>query len=90
MKKQWMAVALSVGLSQMAMATAYKVDFEGVLFAGRKTVDCPPESSDCAGFVQELDPQRQPFSMSFTFEGLISDPGWMNSALNMKTDGCFV
>lgn len=87
MKKQWMAVALSVGLSQMAMATAYKVDFEGVLFAGRKTVDCPPESSDCAGFVQELDPQRQPFSMSFTFE-LGSTPGRSNfsTVQNVLTD----
>lgn len=68
MKKQWMAVALSAGLSQMAMAATYKVDFEGSLLSGDKTVDCPPESPYCVGFSQGLAVQDQPFSMSFTFE----------------------
>ncbi|WP_431049546.1 PEP-CTERM sorting domain-containing protein [Roseateles sp. L2-2] len=77
MKKQWIAVALSAGLSQMAMATTYKVDFEGSLIIGSKTVDCPQESSDCDGFVQDLNVQRQPFSMSFTFE-IGASPGRSN------------
>ena len=77
MKQQWMAIALSAGLSQMAMATTYKVDFEGSLRYGQKTVDCPQESAFCDGFVKDLDVQGQPFSMSFTFE-IGASPGRSN------------
>jgi len=69
MKKHWMALALCAGLGQTAaMATTYKVDFEGTLRSGTQRVDCPPESVDCAGFMQDLPLQGQSFSMSLTFE----------------------
>ena len=77
MKKLWMAVVLSAGLSQMANATTYKVDFEGSLRFGEKTVDCPPESTFCDGFSKDLDVWGQPFSMSFTFE-IGATPGRTN------------
>ena len=69
MKKHWMSIALCAGLGQTAaMATTYKVDFEGTLRSGNKMVDCPADSVDCAGFLQDLPLQGQSFSMSLTFE----------------------
>lgn len=62
MKKHRMAIALCAGLGQTAaMATTYKVDFEGTLRSGNKMVDCPADSVDCAGFLQDLPLQGQSF-----------------------------
>lgn len=67
MKKQWMAVALSAGLSQVAMADV-TLTFEGYFTASEKAV-CPTPSLFCpsGGQVTDLGLRNMPVTQSITF-----------------------
>ncbi|WP_377158612.1 hypothetical protein ACFJIX_06610 [Roseateles sp. UC29_93] len=72
MKKQWMAITLSAGLCQLAMADV-KVTLQGELAGGWKTIDCPATADVCADNPIALD--ATPFTLTFTFkEGLSPGP----------------